>query len=104
MDGMFSMSIWRIDLWVNVSESNFVSPIDKEKNLILLEINANENQQKNLKIFTEFDLKAAYLNADELLRNLLSHLLTRQTWKHPVNSSDPILLRKLYKYTFLMYL
>lgn len=49
------------------------------KNLILLEINANENQQKILKIFTEFDLKAAYLNTDELLKNQLSHLLTRQT-------------------------
>lgn len=53
--------------------------LTRKKNLILLETNANENQQKIFKVFTEFDLKAAYLNADELLRNPLSHLLTRQT-------------------------
>lgn len=79
IDGMFSMSMLRIDIRVNVWESNFVSPIYKEKNLILLEINTNENQQKIFKIFTEFDRNTACLNADELLRNPPSHLLTRQT-------------------------
>lgn len=33
IDGMFSMSMLRIDIRVNVWESNFVSPIYKEKKL-----------------------------------------------------------------------